>query len=139
MFSFDDYTKGLENLFLKSPFKYDDVTKSTSEYNEKLAKIAFDAAKKNVEVSQAWTKETLSGLENLAKPQPKPADYVKISTDYISEQAQISPKYLSEFAEIAKKTQLDTIELFMDLGKQTKDGVNKSSEKKTPSSKPTST
>ena len=139
MFNFDDYTKGFENIFSKTPFKYDNAMKSTSDYNAKLAKIAFDTAKKNVEVSQAWTKETLSGLDSLVKSQSKPTDYIKVTTDYISKQAQISPKYFSEFAEIAKKTQLDTIELFMDLGKEAKDDVNKSSEKKTSSPKPTPT
>ena len=139
MLNFDDYKNGFENMFSKTSFKIDDVIKNTSEYNSKLAKIAFDAAKKNVEISQAWTKETLSSLENLAKPQTKPGSYIKITNDYITEQTQISPKYLAEFAEIAKKTQLDTIEFFMDLGKKANDDVNKSSEKKSSSTKPTST
>ena len=102
MFSPDDYTKNFENIFSKSPFKYDDVIKSSSEYNAKFAKIAFDNVRKNIELSQAWTKETLSGLESFTKSQSKPADYVKVTTDYITEQAQVSPKYLSEYAEIAK-------------------------------------
>ena len=129
MFSPDDYTKNFENIFSKSPFKYDDVIKSSSEYNAKFAKIAFDNVKKNIELSQAWTKETLSGLEGFTKSQSKPADYVKVTTDYITEQAQVSPKYLSEYAEIAKKTQLDTIELIMEVGKNAKNGMNKSTEK----------
>ena len=33
-------------IFSKSPFKYDDVIKSSSEYNAKFAKIAFDNVKK---------------------------------------------------------------------------------------------
>ena len=129
MFSPDDYTKNFENIFSKSPFKYDDVIKSSSEYNAKFAKIAFDNVRKNIELSQAWTKETLSGLESFTKSQSKPADYVKVTTDYITEQAQVSPKYLSEYAEIAKKTQLDTIELIMEVGKNAKNGMNKSAEK----------
>ena len=32
---------------------------------------------------------------------------------------------MSEFAEIAKKTQLDTIELFMQAGKEAKEEMNK--------------
>jgi hypothetical protein len=38
---------------------------------------------------------------------------------------------MSEFAEIAKKTQLDTIELFMQAGKEAKDEMNKASKKAT--------
>lgn len=135
MFSLDDYTKSFENMFSKSPFKYDDVIKSTSEYNTKFAKIALDTVKKNIEVTQAWTNKTLSGLESFTKPQSKPTDYVKVATDYITEQAQVSPKYLSEYAEVAKKTQIDTVELFMEAGEDAKNGMNKSPEKKTSSPK----
>ncbi len=130
MFNLDDYTKNFENIFSKSPLNFDDVIKNSSEYNAKFAKIAFNTVKRNIEVSQAWTKETLSSLENLTKSQSKPDDYVKITSDYITEQAQASPKYLNEFAEIAKKTQLDTIELMMEFGKDAKDGMSKTSGKK---------
>ena len=35
--------------------------------------------------------------------QSKPEDYVKVATDFVTEQAQTSPKFMSEFAEIAKR------------------------------------
>ena len=65
----------------------------------------------------------------------KTSYYIKITTDYITEQAQVSPKYLSDYAEIAKKTQLDTIELIMEVGKNAKNGMNKSADLKSSSPK----
>ena len=70
-------------------------------------------------------------MDKLVKPQSKPEDYVKVATDFVTEQSQTSPKFMSEFAEIAKKTQLDTIELFMQAGKEAKDEMNKASKKAT--------
>ena len=131
MFSFDDYKKNFEEMFSKSPINLEDFYKSANEYNSQISKIAIDTFKKNVEVSQAWTKETIVGMDKLVKPQSKPEDYVKVATDFVTEQAQTSPKFMSEFAEIAKKTQLDTIELFMQAGKEAKDEMNKASKKAT--------
>ena len=131
MFSFDDYKKNFEEMFSKSPINLEDFYKSANEYNSKFSKIAFDTFKKNVEVSQDWTKETIGGMDKLVKPQSKPEDYVKVATDFVTEQAQTSPKYMSEFAEIAKKTQLDTIELFMQVGKEAKEEMNKVAKKAT--------
>ena len=61
MFSFDDYKKNFEEMFSKSPINLEDFYKSANEYNSKFSKITFDTFKKNVEVSQAWTKETIGG------------------------------------------------------------------------------
>merc|ERR1712054_217767 len=116
MFSFDDYKKNFEEMFSKSPINLEDFYKSANEYNSKFSKIAFDTFKKNVEVSQAWTKETIGGMDKLVKPQSKPEDYVKVATDFVTEQAQTSPKFMSEFAEI---------------GKEAKDEMNKASKKAT--------
>ena len=104
MFSFDDYKKNFEEMFSKSPINLEDFYKSANEYNSKFSKITFDTFKKNVEVSQAWTKETIGGMDKLVKPQSKPEDYVKVATDFVTEQAQTSPKYMSEFAEIASNS-----------------------------------
>ena len=131
MFSFDDYKKNFEEMFSKSPINLEDFYKSANEYNFKFSKIAFNTFKKNVEASQAWTKETIGGMNKLVKPQSNPEDYVKVATDFVTEQAQTSPKYMSEFAEIAKKTQLDTIELFMQAGKEAKEEMNKAAKKAT--------
>ena len=130
MFNFDDYTKAFENYLSKTPFNYDEIMKSTNENNSKFAKIAFNSAQKNLEISQAWAKETLIGLKTFSNTQPKPDDFLKASTDYITEQAQKSPKYLAEFAEIAKKTQLETIELLMSVSKEAKDGMSKATQPK---------
>jgi len=131
MINFDDYKKNFEEMFSKSPINVQDFYKSVNDYNSKFSKIAFDTFKKNVEVSQAWTKETLSGMDKLVKQQGKPEDYAKVASDFVTEQAQTSPKYMSELAEIAKKNQLDTIELFMQAGKEAKDEMNKATKKAT--------
>ena len=131
MINFDDYKKNFEEMFSKSPINLEDFYKSINDYNSKFSKIAFDTFKKNVEVSQAWTKETLSGMDKFVKQQGKPEDYAKVASDFVTEQAQTSPKYMAELAEIAKKNQLDTIELFMQVGKEAKEEMNKAAKKAT--------
>ena len=135
MINFDDYKKNFEEMFSKSPINLEDFYKGVNDYNSKFSKIAFDTFKKNVEVSQAWTKETLSGMDKFVKQQGKPEDYAKVASDFVTEQAQSSPKYMSELAEIAKKNQLDTIELFMQAGKEAKEEMNKASKNATTSKK----
>ena len=135
MINFDDYKKNFEEMFSKSPINLEDFYKSVNDYNSKFSKIAFDTFKKNVEVSQAWTKETISGMDKLIKQQRNPEDYAKVASDFVTEQAQSSPKYMSELAEIAKKNQLDTIELFMQAGKEAKEEMNKAAKKATTSKK----
>ena len=135
MIKFDDYKKNFEEMFSKSPINLEDFYKSVNDYNSKFSKIAFDTFKKNVEVSQAWTKETLSGMDKLVKQQGQPEDFAKVASDFVTEQAQTSPKYMSELAEIAKKNQLDTIELFMQAGKEAKEEMNKAVKKATTSKK----
>ena len=94
MINFDDYKKNFEEMFSKSPINLEDFYKSVNDYNSKFSKIAFDTFKKNVEVSQAWTKETISGMDKLVKQQGKPEDYAKVASDFVTEQAQSSPKYM---------------------------------------------
>ena len=131
MFNIDDFTKNFDNMFSKSPSSYEEMIKNFSDYNTKFTKIAFNNIKKNVEVSQSWTKSTLNGLDTFTSSKTKPADYLKATTDYFTEQAQTTPKYLADFAEIAKKTQLDTVELFMEAGKEAKYEMSKTANKKT--------
>ena len=95
----------------------------------KLSKIAIDTFKKNAEITQEWSKETLGALEKLTKTQKNPSDYTKVVNDFVVEQSQSSPKHLAEYAEIAKKAQLDTIDLYMTAGKEINEEMTKSAKK----------
>ena len=129
MFTFDEYTKNIEKFTNQNPFFSTNSIESALEFNSKLSKIAIDTFKKNSEITQEWSKETLTALEKLTKTQKNPNDYTKVVNDFVVEQSQSSPKHLAEYAEIAKKAQLDTIDLYMTAGKEINEEMTKSAKK----------
>ncbi len=129
-----DFTKAFENLFSTSEFSgFNDVVKNSTEFTNKFSKIAIEAAEKNAELTQAWTKETLAKLEDVTKTQKDPADYAKVITEFTSQQSKASTQRVAAFAEVAQKAQIETIELLMNAGKdvqeKTKTAVKKASRK----------
>ena len=73
--------------------------------------------KKSAEISNKWTKETLSRLSTISKAKTDPADYVKVMTEFASAQAEVAAENMAAFAEVAKKVQTDTVDLMMTAGK----------------------
>ena len=96
---------------------FTDAFQNTAEFSGKMAKIALEAAEKNAELSQAWTKDTLGKLEAATEVQKDPSDYAKVVSDIASSQAQTAPEHIAAFAEVAKKAQMDTVELMLVAGK----------------------
>ena len=131
MFNIEDYSKNFEKIMAQSPIKVDEAMKSVMEYNTKLGKIALDTLKKNAELSQAWTKESLTSLDPFVKGSEKPEDFMKMTNDYVTSQAQSTPKHMAEFAEVAKKAQLETIDLMMKAGKDAQEELMSASNKAT--------
>jgi hypothetical protein len=72
MFTFDEFNKNMEKFTSQNPFFSTNSVDSVLEFNSKLSKIALDTFKKNAELSQEWSKETLNALENLTKTQKNP-------------------------------------------------------------------
>jgi hypothetical protein len=92
--------------------------KSTASLNEKLSGVALEAAEKSAEISNKWTKDTLSKLTEMSKAKAEPADYAKAATDFASASAEVAAENMAAFAEIAKKLQTETVELLMAAGKE---------------------
>lgn len=114
-----DFTKPFENMLEQADMAaFGDVFKNVAEFNSKFSSIVLNAAEKNAELSQAWTKDTLKKLQDVTKPHSDPADYAKAIADVTSAQAQSTPDHIAAFAEIAKKAQMDTIELLTTAGKE---------------------
>ncbi len=95
----------------------EDAFKTTATLNEKLSGVALEAAGKSAEISNKWTKETISKMAEMSKAKAEPADYAKAMTDFASAQAEVAAENMAAFAEIAKKVQMDTVELLMAAGK----------------------
>ncbi len=131
MFTFDEYTKNFEKFSTQNPFLSSNSLDGILEFNSKLSKIALETIKKNPELSQEWSKETLNSLETFTKTQKNPSDYSKVINDFVTQQTQSSPKHIAEFAEIAKKAQLDTIDLYMSAGKEMNEEMTKTAKKTT--------
>ena len=96
MFTFDEYTKNIEKFYTQNPFMSSHSLDSILEFNSKLSKIALETIKKNTELSQEWSKETLNSLETFTKTQKNPSDYSKVITDFVTQQTQSSPKHIAE-------------------------------------------
>ena len=115
-----DFAKATEEFF--GAFKmdtnmFDDASKNASEFSVKLGKIALAAAKKNAELTNAWTAETLKAVEATNKIQKDPSAYATIASEFASAHAQAMPEKLSAYAEVAKAAQLEAVELFVAAGK----------------------
>ena len=129
MFTFDEYTKNFEKFSTQNPFLSSHSLDGILEFNSKLSKIALETIKKNTELSQEWSKETLNSLETFTKTQKNPSDYSKVINDFVTQQTQSSPKHIAEYAEIAKNAQLDTIDLYMSAGKEMNEEMTKTAKK----------
>ena len=95
---------------------FEEAIKGTTALNEKFASVAVEAAEKSAEISNKWTKDTLSRLSAMSKAKTEPAD-VKAMTEFASAQAEVAAENMAAFAEVAKKVQTDTVDLMMTAGK----------------------
>jgi len=91
--------------------------KANAELNEKMSKIALDAAEKSNELSARWANATLSKMGDVATSKPEPQEYSKAMTEFATAQAEMTTEMVSAFAEIAKKLQMETVEVLMGAGK----------------------
>lgn len=123
-----DMSKNVETFFKSFAIDnsaFDGALKSASEFNAKLGQIAIEAARKNAEITNTWTNETLKSLEGTASAKDAVSDYSKVATDFSSAQAQAMPEKLAAYVEVAKNAQLATIELMMAAGKDVQAEVTK--------------
>jgi hypothetical protein len=123
MFTVADYTKAFEKFSTASPFEMADNFKPFIEYQTKLSQVAFDAAKKNIEISQTWLNDTITALDAFAKPVEKPADFAAASTEFAKAQVEAAPKHLASIADVAKKAQVDTAEIILKAGKDVQNNI----------------
>lgn len=115
-----DFAKATEDFF--AAFKmdttaFDDAAKNIAEFNVKLGKIALDATRKNVELTNAWAADTLKKAEGINKVQKDTAAYGTVASEFVSAQAQAVPEKLAQYAEVAKSAQMEAIELFVAASK----------------------
>ena len=111
------FFKDMMGAFPVDTKSYEEAMKGTIALNEKFASVAVEAAEKSAEISNKWTKETLSRLSTISKVKTDPADYVKVMTEFASAQAEVAAENMAAFAEVAKKVQTDTVDLMMTAGK----------------------
>ncbi|MFD0858554.1 phasin, PhaP [Roseovarius aquimarinus] len=109
----------------------EDAFKNQAALSEKLSGVALNAAEKSAEISNAWTKSTLSKMQEMAKAKAEPADYAKAMSDFASANAEVAAENMAAFAEVAKKVQMDTVELMMNAGRDMQEDASKAVKKAT--------
>jgi hypothetical protein len=127
----NDFTKSFEKMFSEVPGNFGDIFKNSAQYNAKFYQVALDAARENAELAQTWTKDAIKKAEKLADVKEEPADYAKVTADYVTEQAQATPEHIAAFAEVAKKVQTKTVELMMAAGQELQAEATKTATKAT--------
>lgn len=115
-----DFTKVMQDMMAAFPVDtsaMQDAFKSTASFGEKIAQVSLDAAEKSVEISNKWTKDTLTKIGEMSKAKTEPAEYSKAMTDFASSTAEMAAENMAAFAEVAKKVQMETVELMLAAGK----------------------
>ncbi len=97
---------------------FSDAFRNTAELGEKFSRLAIEAAEKNIEISNKWTKENLEKLADVAKVKEEPSEYAKALTDFASASVETASENVAALAEVAKKVQMDTVELILAAGKE---------------------
>jgi len=115
-----DFTKTMQDMMKTFPMDtaaMQDAFKTQAALNEKMTKVALEAAEKSTEITAKWTKDTLSKVGALSTAKEEPAEYGKAVTDFASASAEMAAENLAAFAEVAKKVQMETVELMLAAGK----------------------
>lgn len=115
-----DFTKTMQDMMKAFPMDtaaMQDAFKTQAALNEKMTKVALEAAEKSTEITAKWTKDTLSKVGALSTAKEEPAEYGKAVTDFASASAEMAAENLAAFAEVAKKVQMETVELMLAAGK----------------------
>jgi hypothetical protein len=116
----NDVTKMMQDMMGSFPVDtkaMQDAFKTSATLNEKMSKVALEAAEKSTEISSKWTKDTLAKIGEMTAVKEEPADYGKAMTDFASAQAEMTSEAMAAFAEVAKKVQMETVELMLAAGK----------------------
>ncbi|MGH1425610.1 MAG: phasin, PhaP [Pseudooceanicola sp.] len=115
-----DFTAMMKDMMGAFPVDtsaFDDAFKTQATLSEKLSGVYLEAADKSAEITNKWTKDTLTKISSMSKAKPELADYATAMTDFASSYAEMSSEHMAAFAEIAKKVQSETMELMMAAGK----------------------
>lgn len=116
----NDLTKFMQEMMGAFPVDtkaVQEAFKTQATLNDKMSKVALEAAEKSTEISARWTKETLAKLAGVTSVKSDPTDYTKAMTDFASTQAELTSESMAAFAEVAKKVQMETVELMLAAGK----------------------
>ncbi|MCC6002204.1 MAG: phasin family protein [Pararhodobacter sp.] len=115
-----DITKMMQDMMGAFPVDMkgmQDMFKTQAAISEKMSKVVLEAAEKSTEVSNKWTKQTLSKIGEVSTAKSEPSDFAKAMTDFASASAEMASEHMAAYAEIAKRVQMDTVELMLAAGK----------------------
>ena len=100
------FFKDMMGAFPVDTKSFEEAMKGTTALNEKFASVAVEAAEKSAEISNKWTKETLSRLSTISKARTDPADYVKAMTEFASAQAEVAAENMAALPKWQRKFKL---------------------------------
>lgn len=137
-----DYSNVMKDMMNAFPMMdqgaFKDVFKTQAQFGEKMSKLVLEAAEQSTELSNAWTKDTISRMSYVSGAK-EPADYTRAMTDFASGSSEAAAEKMAAFAEIAKKLQSETVELMASAGqdfqKEASTAVTKAADQATSTAK----
>lgn len=133
-----DFTKTIQDMMSNFPVdtsSMQEAFKTQTALNEKMARVALQAAERSTEISAQWAKDSLARMGELTATKDEPADYAKALSDFASASAEMATEHMSAFAEVAKKVQMDTVDLMMSAGKDLAEDAQEVAQKATAAAK----
>lgn len=115
-----DFAKPFQDMLTNFPVDTSSVTealRSQSALNERMTRVALQAAERSTEISAAWAKDTLSRMGELTTSKEQPSDYAKAMSDFASAAAELAAEHMAAYAEVAKKVQMETVDLLLNASK----------------------
>ncbi|WP_170330779.1 phasin family protein [Ruegeria arenilitoris] len=108
--------KDVAGAFPFNAAAFEDAYNTSVSLNEKLSRVALEAAEKSTEITNLWAKDTIAKLTEVSKAKTDPAEYAAAYANFVSGVSETAGEKMFAFAEVAKKAQMDTVELLISAG-----------------------
>lgn len=111
----------LNNLF--DPQGYQDVFKTWTSSNERMASFAIEAGTRATDIASETAKEALTNLRELTQVRDEPAEYGKAYTDFVQKQAELFTRAVQAYANETQKVGSEAADLASKAGEEITDKV----------------
>ena len=107
---------------------YQDVFKTWSSMNERMASIAIEAGTRATDIASATTKEALSNLRDLTQVRDDVSQYASAYTDFVKKQTELFTRTAQSYSNETQKVGTETAEFASRAGEEISGKVTSAAE-----------